>query len=122
MLDVFLHNFMNKLQRTIQMLDDSRITKKYDELYEEYQERLVDDSVHTEKGFMMGDSALQMVRLANYVLDRADIREVKNKRAFKKRLSEKTNSKRGAIKKAAAVEKEEQADQSQVKIASGVIE
>lgn len=91
---------MNKLQRTIQMLEDDKLTQKFEQLNEEYQERLVEDTVHTPKGFSMGDQALQMLRLANYVLDRADIREVKNKRAFKKRLSEKTNSKRGAIKKA----------------------
>lgn len=105
---------MNKLQRTIQMLEDDKLTQKFEQLNEEYQERLVEDTVHTPTGFTMGDQALQMLRLANYVLDRADIREVKNKRAFKKRLSEKTNSKRGAIKKAS---KDKRGDEDQSDVA-----
>lgn len=107
---------MNKLQRTIQMLEDDKLTQKFQQLNEEYQERLVEDTIHTPTGFTMGDQALQMLRLANYVLDRADIREVKNKRAFKKRLSEKTNSKRGAFKKATK-EKKSEDDQSDAPVA-----
>ncbi|KAG5684751.1 hypothetical protein PVAND_013965 [Polypedilum vanderplanki] len=86
MLDVFLHNFMNKLERAVKVIDNKKITEKFNEISKEYYSRLAEDTIRTDEGFNMGDSTLHLLKVANLVLDSADIREMKKMGMLKKAL------------------------------------
>jgi hypothetical protein len=86
MLDIFIHNFIQKLDRMVHIIDNKKITEKFEEISNEYYSRLADDTVRSSDGFDMGDATLHLMKVANLVLDTADIREMKKLGVLKKTL------------------------------------
>jgi hypothetical protein len=85
-LEVFFHNFIHKLGRMVKMIDNKVLLDNFEEVSNEYFKRLADGTLASDGGFKIDSTALNMMKIADLVLDYADIRGIKNLGVLKKNL------------------------------------